>query len=110
MKNMFRNLWNDDAGFIVSGEIVFLFTITVIGLIVGWVHVRNAVTAELTDIGNSISALNQSYSFDGIATTCANTNQVTGSGLIDNAGPSALNVTTPAAPNPVTSSIEACLP
>ena len=112
MKNMFRNLWNDDAGFIVSGEIVFLFTITVIGLVVGWVHVRGAMVSELTDVANAIAALRQDYAFGGIVSSCglagATGSDTHGSELIDSS-PAALTVSRQAT-DPVTSSITPCLP
>ncbi len=108
MKNMFRNLWNDDAGFIVSGEIVFLFTITVIGLIVGWVHVRNAVASELTDIANAIQAVNQSYVWYGLQNpTCTNAS-VAGSQLTDPAVVQ-LNLSELAPVTPVSSPVDACI-
>jgi len=61
-----RKLWNDDAGFIISAELVLVATIVVIGLIVGLVSVRNQVVQELVDVGGAIGALSQSYCFGGI--------------------------------------------
>jgi len=54
------------AGFIVSAELVLIATILVIGLIVGMVAIRDAVTAEMGDVAEAIGALDQSYVFDGI--------------------------------------------
>jgi hypothetical protein len=56
------------AGFIVSAELVLIATILVIGLIVGMVTIRNAMTAEMDDVAEAIGALDQSYSFQGIDT------------------------------------------
>jgi len=67
----FRRLWNDDAGFIVSAELVLVATILVIGMIVGLVMVRNQVVQELVDISQAIGNLNQSYAFGGIYKLCA---------------------------------------
>ena len=108
MKLCLLRFWKDDSGFIVSGETVFLFTIVVIGLIVGWVHVRNAVTAEWTDISNAINALDQSYEFHGIRSSCDSTAIVEGSALIDTAVTPLSTVNSP--PTLVISEIEACLP
>jgi hypothetical protein len=55
------------AGFIVTIELLLLASILVIGLIVGMVNVRDSVLAELTDISNSIGALNQSYAISSVA-------------------------------------------
>jgi hypothetical protein len=63
---MFRRLWNDEAGFIVSAELVLVATILVIGMIVGMVSVRNQIVQELVDIGQAIGNLSQSYAFGGI--------------------------------------------
>ena len=54
------------GGFIVSAELVFIVTILVIGLIVGWVAVRDAVVAELGDVAEAIGAVDQSYIYVGI--------------------------------------------
>lgn len=54
------------GGFIVSAELVFIVTILVIGLIVGWVAVRDAVVAELGDVAEAIGAVDQSYEYVGV--------------------------------------------
>jgi hypothetical protein len=59
-------LWNDEAGFIVSAELVLIATILVLGMIVGLVSVRDQVVQELGDIALAIGVINQSYSFSGI--------------------------------------------
>jgi hypothetical protein len=55
-----------EAGFIVSAELVLIATILVIGLIVGMVAIRDALTAEMGDVAEALGALDQSYYFDGI--------------------------------------------
>ena len=62
-----RNLWNDEAGFIISAELVLIATILVIGLIVGLSEVQAALVAELNDVSCAIGSLNQSYYFKGFA-------------------------------------------
>jgi len=59
-------LWNDEAGFIVSAELVLIATILVLGMIVGLVSVRDQVVQELGDVAIAFGLLNQSYSFSGI--------------------------------------------
>ena len=61
-----RKLWNDEAGFIVSAELVLIATIMVIGLIVGLATVRDQVIQELADVAAAISDINQSYSWSAV--------------------------------------------
>lgn len=63
---MMKKLWNDDAGFIISVEWLLVFTIVLLGLIVGLTAVRNAVDSELVESANAISVLDQTYSFSGV--------------------------------------------
>ncbi|MBL4884304.1 MAG: hypothetical protein JKY95_07195 [Planctomycetaceae bacterium] len=64
---MLRALLNDEAGFIVSAELVLIATLLVIGLIVGLSEVQHAVVAELNDVGDAIGNLNQSYYYTGFS-------------------------------------------
>lgn len=63
---MFRKLWSDEAGFIISAELVLVSTIVTIGLIVGLVVVRNQVVQELVDVGQAFGAICQSYQYPAI--------------------------------------------
>ena len=49
MKNIMQNLWLDTDGFIISGELVLVGTILVIGMLVGLVTVRDQVVQELAE-------------------------------------------------------------
>ena len=64
--NLFRKLWSDDAGFIVSAELVLVATILVIGMIVGLTSLRNQVVQELVDVGQAIGSMSQSYALAGV--------------------------------------------
>ena len=64
---MLRTLYHDEAGFIVSAELVLIATLLVIGLIVGFSEIQHAVVAELNDVGDAIGKLNQSYLFTGFS-------------------------------------------
>jgi Flp pilus assembly pilin Flp len=66
---MLRALLNDEAGFIVSAELVLVATLCVIGLIVGLSEVQHAVVQELNDVAEAIGELNQSYIFTGFTST-----------------------------------------
>jgi len=63
---LFSRLWNDEAGFIISAELVLVATIVVIGLIIGLVMVRNQVVQELADVAQAIGSLSQTYCFPGL--------------------------------------------
>ncbi len=65
---MVKNFINDEAGFIVSAELILVSTILVIGLIVGLVELQSSILHELNDVGEAIGSINQSYSFAGTVT------------------------------------------
>jgi hypothetical protein len=65
--NLFRKLWSDDAGFIVSAELVLVATILVIGMIVGLTSLRNQIVEELVDVGQAIGSMSQSYALAGVS-------------------------------------------
>jgi hypothetical protein len=66
MKSLANKLWNDQAGFVVSIELVLISTIAVIGLITGMTAVRDGVVSELSDVAGSVQDINQSYSINGV--------------------------------------------
>jgi hypothetical protein len=57
----------DDAGFIISAELVLVSTIAVLGLVVGLAEVSSSVNHELEDVGAAFGSLNQSFHFRGQA-------------------------------------------
>jgi hypothetical protein len=65
MHQLFLRLWEDDRGALIATEWVFMATILVLGALVGLVAVRQALVSELTEFGNGVLALNQSFSFAG---------------------------------------------
>ncbi len=64
---MLRRFMNEEAGFIVSAELILVATILVLGLVVGLSEVQHALVAELNDVGDAIGSLNQSYMFSGFS-------------------------------------------
>ncbi|AMV17225.1 hypothetical protein [Planctomyces sp. SH-PL14] len=60
-----RALWNDEAGFIISAELVLIATLCVLGLVVGMTLVRDAIGGEFSDIACALRSLDQSYSYSG---------------------------------------------
>lgn len=67
MKNIFGQLYADEAGFIVSAELVLIATLLVIGLVVGLSEVQHAVVSELNDVSEGIGSMNQTFATTGFA-------------------------------------------
>lgn len=64
---LFVTLWNDEAGFVVSSELILIATLVVIGLIGGLTTVRDQVIGELADVADAFASINNSYSFAAIS-------------------------------------------
>lgn len=80
MKNLVSRLWRDEAGFVVSAELVLVATITVLGMIVGLASVRDQVVQELGDVAAAIASANQSYSWSAVT---GHSSSIAGSFFID---------------------------
>ena len=65
--NIAHALYHDEAGFIVSAELVLVATICVVGLVVGLSEVAWGVNEELEDVGAAVGSLNQSFAYRGAA-------------------------------------------
>lgn len=63
---MLKVLLNDEAGVILSAELVLISTILVLGMVVGLVELQCAVVGELSDLGDAFGNFDQSYSTSGI--------------------------------------------
>ena len=63
---LFRKLWKDEKGFIVSAELVLVATMLVIGMIVGLTVLRNQVVQELADLGAALGMISQGYEYTGV--------------------------------------------
>jgi len=64
---MLNRLYHDEHGFIVSAEIVLIFTLVFCAVAVGVAVVRDALVYELGDVAEAIGALNQSYNYRAIS-------------------------------------------
>lgn len=62
---MLAHLLQDEAGFIVSAELVMIATILVLGMIVGLAEVSNNINQELEDVGSAFGRINQTFSVQG---------------------------------------------
>ncbi|MEJ7591950.1 MAG: hypothetical protein WKF77_10400 [Planctomycetaceae bacterium] len=58
---IFRELWNDEFGVILSAEAVVLGTVAVLGLSTGLTVVSTSVNSELQDLAFAMRSLDQSY-------------------------------------------------
>ena len=61
-----NRLINDEKGFIVSAEIVLIFTLVFCSVAVGVAVVKDALVQELGDVAEAIGVLDQSYNYRGI--------------------------------------------
>ena len=66
MAGLMKKLWQDDDGALIATEFLFIAVILVIGLVVGLVYVRNAVTAKLSELAQAVLFLDVSYQFPSI--------------------------------------------
>lgn len=84
---MLKTFWNDQAGVILSTEIVLISTILIVGLVVGLVEVQCSIVAELGDVANAYGNLDQSYKTAGFMSNkggqCTLTAYSSGAAYID---------------------------
>ena len=66
MTNLATKLLHDDAGFIVSAELVLISTIAVLSLIVGLVEVQTGIDQEMEDVASAVGSVNQSFAYRGL--------------------------------------------
>ena len=88
MRQMFASLWSDDGGAIIAIEWILFVAIVLIGLIVGFVAIRNAVVDEITVIATAVDSVAVCYSYAGLS-NCESA--VCGSQVIDIVLPNTLN-------------------
>ena len=63
--HLLKQLWADEAGAIISAELILVVTILVLGMVVGLTTLRDQVIQELGDVALAIASINQSFSFSG---------------------------------------------
>lgn len=78
-----RKLFNDEAGFVVSAELVLVLTIAVLGMVVGLASVRDSLTSEFNDISAAFGAVNQTYHLRTVSKAAGTTK---GHGLVSGFG------------------------
>lgn len=65
MRTLFKALWNDDRGFVVTAEAALLATLGIAGATIGVKLAAESVDQELRDVAYAFRSLNQSYSYKG---------------------------------------------
>jgi hypothetical protein len=63
---MLRNLLNDESGFLISAELVLIFTLVFCAVAVGMGVIKDSLAQELGDVAEAIGALDQTYNYRGI--------------------------------------------
>lgn len=62
-----RRLFYDEAGFVISAELVLVLTIAVLGMVVGLTAVRDSITQELNDLSAAFGAIDQTFNVVGLS-------------------------------------------
>ena len=65
--NLGRQFFQDEAGFIVSAELILVATILILSLVVGLSELSTAVNQELEDVASAFGSVNQSFRYQGHA-------------------------------------------
>ena len=58
---MWTQLWNDEAGFVITTELLLVAVVLVIGIVAGISALRTAMLGELSELGTSISNIDNSF-------------------------------------------------
>lgn len=66
MISLLNQLMNEEAGFIISAELVLVASIAVLAMIVGLSEVSLNVSEELEDVGSAFGSISQNYHINGI--------------------------------------------
>jgi hypothetical protein len=75
-----RSLWSQEAGAVISAELVLVMTIATLGAVVGLSALSTSINGELEDLAEAFGAVSQSYCVDGIRACAA---RVSGSSFND---------------------------
>jgi len=70
MTDLFGTFFKDEAGFIISAELVLVMTIGVLSMVVGLAAIRDSVVHELNDVSHAIGSVSQSYQVPGLESPC----------------------------------------
>lgn len=74
-------LVHDDRGTIISIEVILIATIAVLGLVVGFTAIRDALLSEISDSARAVQNVVQSYAYHGVS---GHSSSTAGSDYADN--------------------------
>lgn len=63
---IYTRLMNDEAGFVISAELVLVASIAVLSMVVGLSEVALNVSTELEDVGSAFGSVTQTYHVNGL--------------------------------------------
>jgi len=63
---LWRKLWIDEHGAIVTTELVLIGSTLALGSVVGLTEVRDSVNTELSDVAQAIGSIDQTYYYSGV--------------------------------------------
>ena len=66
MNALVNSLIHDEAGFILSAELVLIGSIAILAMIVGLSEVAISINNELEDVASAFGAMNQSFRANGM--------------------------------------------
>jgi len=72
-RTIVRALWKDEAGVVLSAELVLVASIALIGLTAGLTTMRDSIATEMADVAGAFSRIDQSYSIRGTTGTGGST-------------------------------------
>lgn len=64
---MFRKLLNDEAGFIISAELMLVISLGFTAAAVGAAAIRDALVNEMNDVSHAVGAVDQTYKLTGVS-------------------------------------------
>jgi hypothetical protein len=65
--NTAKEFFFNEDGFILSSEALLLASITILGLLVGFVRLRDSLLLELEDLAGTFAFLDQSFEYAGVS-------------------------------------------
>jgi hypothetical protein len=93
---MLKKLWLDESGALLSMELILLMVITVIGISIGMVVLRDAMVSEFQGLAAAVNSIDPGYGWSSLeyaginssgyvnGSTYDSSSEVEGAGLIDN--------------------------
>lgn len=65
MAALTAKLLRDEAGFVLSAELILIATVVTLAMVVGLGEVAGAVNNEMTDMAGAVDGMSQDYWYEG---------------------------------------------